>query len=247
MTAGPGPVRIAMWSGPRNLSTAMMRSFGNRPDTARVMDEPFYAAYLAVTGLDHPMRDAILASQPRDWSAVARACSEAPAPPGAIVYQKHMTHHMLPGIDLDWMDGLAHVFLIRDPSRVLASYVAKREAATLDDIGFTQQLRLFEHVADRTGETPPVIDAEDVRADPEKTLRGLCAAIGIPFELGMLSWPAGPRPEDGVWATHWYASVNASTGFAPPEPPPAELPPALRAIADAARPAYERMRAHRLV
>ncbi len=236
-----------MWSGPRNLSTAMMRSFGNRADTARVMDEPFYAAYLAATGLDHPMRDEILASQPHDWNAVARACAEATAPPGCIVYQKHMTHHMLPEVDLGWMDGIRHVFLIRDPARVVASYAAKREIATLEDIGFLQQLRLFERVADRSGAAPPVIDAEDVRADPGRVLRRLCAAVGIPFDAAMLSWPAGPRPEDGVWAAHWYASVNASTGFQLPEPPPADLPPALSAIADAARPAYERMRAHRLV
>lgn len=243
--SGRPPIRIAMWSGPRNLSTAMMRSFGNRADAAGVMDEPFYAAYLAATGLDHPMRDAILASQSRDWEVVARACAEAPAPPGGIVYQKHMTHHMLSGVDLGWMDGLTHVFLIRDPSRVVASYAAKREAATLEDIGFLQQLRLFDHVAERSGAAPPVIDAEDIRADPETALRALCAAIGIPFDAKMLSWPAGPRAEDGVWAGHWYASVNASTGFAPPEPPPPDLPPALRAIADAARPAYERMRAYR--
>ena len=246
MIASAPPIRIAMWSGPRNLSTAMMRSFGNRTDTAGVIDEPFYAAYLATTGLDHPMRDAILASQSCDWAEVARECAEAPAPPGGIVYQKHMTHHMLPEIDPGWTDGLAHVFLIRDPSRVVASYAAKREAATLEDIGFLQQLRLFDHVIERSGTVPPVIDAEDIRADPETSLRALCAAIGIPFDRRMLAWPAGPRPEDGIWAAHWYASVNASTGFAPPEPPPAELPPALRAIADAARPAYERMRAHRL-
>ena len=247
MTARAGPVRVAMWSGPRNLSTAMMRSFGNRGDIASVMDEPFYAAYLAATGLDHPMRDEVLASQSQDWTGVARVCAEAPAPPGGLAYQKHMTQHMLPNVDLGWMDGLTHVFLIRDPARVVASYAAKREAATLEDIGFLQQLRLFEHVAELSGSVPPVIDAEDIRADPDHALRGLCAAIGIPFDEGMLGWPAGPRPEDGVWAAHWYASVNASTGFAPPEPPPTELPSGLRAIAEVARPAYDRMRAHRLV
>jgi len=247
VTARAGPVRVAMWSGPRNLSTAMMRSFGNRRDIASVMDEPFYAAYLDATGLDHPMREEVLASQSRDWARVARACAEAPAPPGRVAYQKHMTQHMLPDVDLGWMDGLTHVFLIRDPARVVASYAAKREAATLEDIGFLQQLRLFDHVAERRAAVPPVIDAEDIRADPDRALRGLCAAIGIPFDEGMLRWPAGARPEDGVWAAHWYASVNASTGFAPPDSPPADLPAKLRAIAEAARPAYDRMRAHRLI
>jgi hypothetical protein len=230
-----------MWSGPRNLSTAMMRSFGNRADVAEVWDEPFYAAYLAMTGKAHPMRSEVLAAQPQDWRVVARACASAPVPEGKLVYQKQMTHHMLPEIDRDWIPGLSNVFLIRAPERVVASYSAKREVVTLEDIGFLQQAALFDLVADRTGAIPPVIDAEAVRADPEGVLRRLCAAIGIGFDARMLAWPPGPRASDGAWAPHWYTSVWASTGFTPPKPAPAVLSGAMQEIAKAARPAYERL------
>ncbi len=236
------PKRIAMWSGPRNLSTAMMRSFGARADVAEVWDEPFYAAYLAATGKDHPMRAAVLASQPQDWRVAARACGGTEGPPGTVIYQKQMTHHMLPEFGLDWMDAAANVFLIRAPERVAASYAAKREQVALEDIGFVQQAALFERVAERTGTPPPVIDAEAVRADPEGVLRRLCAAIRLPWDAAMLAWPPGPRAGDGVWAAHWYGSVEASTGFSPPDPPPPPLTGALAALAEAARPSYERLR-----
>jgi hypothetical protein len=230
-----------MWSGPRNLSTAMMRSFGNRGDVAEVWDEPFYAAYLAMTGKDHPMRAEVLAAQAQHWRVVAEACAAAPVPDGQIVYQKQMTHHMLPAIERDWILGLTNVFLIRAPERVVASYAAKREAVTLEDIGFLQQAELFDLVADRTGRAPPVVDAEAVRGDPEGTLRRLCEAVGIAFDPAMLAWPAGPRVSDGVWAPHWYGSVLASTGFAPPDPEPPALSGEMAGIAEAARPAYERL------
>jgi hypothetical protein len=233
-----------MWSGPRNLSTAMMRSFGNRADCAAVWDEPFYAAYLARTGKDHPMRAEVLASQPQDWRAVARACATGDVPPGRILYQKHMTHHMLPSFGRDWMDALDHAFLIRAPERVAASYAARREEVTLEDLGFERQAELFDRVAQRAGAAPPVIDAEAVRADPEGVLRRLCSALGLAFDPGMLAWPAGPRASDGAWAAHWYGAVNASTGFAPPEPAPPPLAGRMRAIADAARPDYDRLHVH---
>jgi hypothetical protein len=232
-----------MWSGPRNLSTAMMRSFGNRADCAGVVDEPFYAAYLAASGVDHPMRAEVLASQPQDWRAVARACATAAVPAGRIVYQKQITHHMLPGFGLDWMDGLTHVFLIRAPERVVASYAARREEVALDDLGFARQAELFDRVAERSGTAPPVIDAEAVRADPEGALRRLCTALGLEFDPGMLAWPAGPRASDGVWAAHWYASVIASTGFTAPDPEPPPLAGRMRDIAEAGRADYERLRA----
>lgn len=236
------PRRIAMWSGPRNLSTAMMRSFGNRADVAAVRDEPFYAAYLAMTGKIHPMRDEILAAQPTDWRDVAAACAGEGDPPGGMIYQKHMTHHMLPGIGREWMAGVSHVFLIRAPERVVASYAAKQERVELEDIGFVQQAELFDVIAARDGVAPPVIDAEAVRRDPEGVLRRLCAAIGIDFDAGMLGWPSGPRASDGIWSRHWYAAVNGSTGFAPPDPPPAALSGAMADLAAAARPSYEKLR-----
>lgn len=236
-------VRIAMWSGPRNLSTAMMRSFENRADCA-VVDEPFYAAYLAQTGLDHPMRDAVLASQPQDWREVADALAAAE---GQVIYEKHMAHHMLPGFGLDWIRGCRNAFLIRDPAEVLASYAAKRGEVTLADIGVVRQREIFEREADRLGNAPPVVRGADVAADPRRTLVALCDGLGIAFDEAMLSWPAGPRASDGVWAPAWYDGVWRSTGFAPPErkayPP---LPDELKRIAEAARPHYEALLAHRL-
>lgn len=240
-------VRIAMWSGPRNISTAMMRSFENRSDTV-VVDEPFYAAFLAETGADHPMRDEVLASQPTRWRDVANALS-GPTPTGAAVwYQKHMTHHMLPDFGLDWANGCRNAFLIRAPEAVLASYTLKRENVTLADIGVERQRELFERECDRIGAAPPVIDSADVLADPRATLGKLCAALGIEFSDRMLSWPAGKRDSDGVWAPAWYDTVERSTEFAPPRAP-AEIKNVgdnLRRIADAARPHYERLAAFRL-
>ena len=239
------PVRIAMWSGPRNISTAMMRAFENRPDTL-VWDEPFYAAYLAASGIDHPMREAVLASDDQDWRRVVERLV-APLPAGiSIHYQKHMTHHMLPEIGRDWIDGVTNAFLIRRPDRVLASYARKRETVSLADVGFVQQGELFDRVAERRGAAPPVVDADDVLGDPKGTLTALCRALGVPFSERMLSWPPGLRDSDGVWAAHWYQAVAASTGFAPPPPDEPDIPAGLRTIADAARPVYERLRAFRL-
>lgn len=234
--------RIAMWSGPRNLSTAMMRAFSSRSDTA-VSDEPFYAAYLARSGVVHPMQEQVLASQKQDPHAVA-ADLLGPVPHGKPVwYQKHMAHHMIEGVPLDWMDSVTNVFLLRSPERVLASYSQKREDVSLRDIGFAEQAMLFDRVADRLGHAPPVVDSEDVRRDPRGTLTALCAAIDLPFEDAMLTWPSGPHADDGVWASHWYGAIFNSNGFAPPDDRTAELPDHLRPIADAARPYYERMAA----
>lgn len=236
--------RIAMWSGPRNLSTAMMRAFSSRPDTA-VSDEPFYAAYLARSGVVHPMQEEVLASQPQDPLQVA-ADLLGPVPGGKpIWYQKHMAHHMIEGVPLDWMDQVTNVFLLRSPERVLASYAQKREDVTLRDIGFAEQAMLFDRVADRLGHAPPVVDSEDVRRDPRSSLSALCNAVQIPFIEAMLSWPRGQHPDDGVWAPHWYGAIFDSTGFAPPDEKPATLPDHLRPIAEQARVFYERMAAHR--
>ena len=233
-------MRIAMWSGPRNLSTAMMYAFGARGDCA-VVDEPFYAAYLAETGLDHPMKSAILAAQPTDPAEVVAQIT-GPVPGGRThFYQKHMTHHMLPGIPRDWMRGMVNVFLIRHPARVVASYAAKRENPTLDDIGFRQQAELFDLVNGWQG-SPVVIDSTDIRKDPEKMLRRLCRAIGLPFTPDMLRWPRGGHPDDGAWAPHWYGSVWNSTGFAAAEGPLPQIPNGLRDVAEAAMPFYNRLR-----
>lgn len=206
-------VRIAMWSGPRNISTAMMRAWENRSDTV-VVDEPFYACYLSATGVDHPMRDEVIASQSANWSEVAKTLSEED--PGApLFYQKQMTHHLLPGVDLSWTRELLHCFLVRDPYEVVASYRQKREIVSTDDIGIVRQLALYEEISELTGRSLPVIDARTVLLDPRATLSRLCHFLGLSFSDEMLAWPAGRRPSDGVWAPHWYQAVEKSTGFQP--------------------------------
>jgi Sulfotransferase domain len=244
----PEPIRVAMWSGPRNISTAMMRSFGARPDTA-VVDEPFYAAYLAGSGSMHPMRAEVLGSQPQDWREVVAALL-GPVPGGKpIYYQKLMTHHMLDSFGREWLGGVRNAFLIREPQAVLSSYIRIRGRGnpTLADLGFVQQRELFERVADRLGAAPPVIEGAELLADPPGMLPRLCAALEIPYTEAMLSWPSGRRDSDGVWAPAWYASVERSTGFAPPPAAgAASLPEALLRVADQARPHYEVLAVHRL-
>ena len=232
-------MKIAMWSGPRNLSTAMMYAFGARSDCA-VVDEPFYAAYLTKTGISHPMGAEIMASQSIDPHAVARELI-GPVPGGkAHWYQKHMTQHMIDGVPRDWMGQVVNVFLIRHPARVIASYAKKREAPVLDDIGFRQQAELIDHVK-RLGQTPIVIDSADIRADPETALSGLCQIIGMDWDPAMLNWPAGGHPDDGVWAPHWYEAVHRSTGFDGAEGILPELDGAYAALVEEAMPYYERM------
>jgi hypothetical protein len=232
-------VRIAMWSGPRTISTALMRSFGARSDTL-VVDEPLYAHYLAVTGLDHPGRAEILASQPTSWQAVAAALT-GPLPDGSGVhYQKHMTHHLLPDVGRDWLGALRHAYLIRDPAYVVASYARVRGEPTLADIGLAQQREIFERYGG------PVIDAADLLRDPAGLLRALCAALGIDWQPAMLAWPAGRRDTDGVWAPYWYAGVEASTGFAPYDPAPPAVPDRLVPLVGQARKYYDALAAHRL-
>lgn len=228
-----------MWSGPRNLSTAMMYAFAARGDCA-VWDEPFYAPYLAATGADHPMAAQIIAAHETDPARVAATCA-GPVPQGcAHWYMKHMPHHMIAGFPLDWAAGCVNVHLIRHPARVIASYAEKRGEMTLEDIGFSQQLALWQALPG------PVIDSADIRADPARALGMLCAEIGLPFTDAMLRWPAGPRPYDGVWAVHWYNAVHRSTGFAGAEGPPPEVPDHRRALLDAALPMYLEMRAKAL-
>lgn len=239
------PLRIAMWSGPRNISTAMMRAWENRPDCA-VSDEPLYAAYLALTGADHPAREEVIAAGETDWRKVADALL-GPVPGGRPVwYQKHMSHHLLPGMDHDWIHGLHNVFLVRDPAEVVASYLRSRATVEPADIGLLQQGELFDELADASGRAPTVIDAGDFLAAPEAHLRALCAELGLDFTDRMLHWPAGPRDSDGVWAPHWYEAVWRSTGFEAPAAKEARLDARGQAVAEACRPVYERLRGHRM-
>lgn len=232
-------MRIAMWSGPRNLSTAMMYSFGARRDCA-ISDEPFYAAYLVKTGLDHPMRTEILASQPNDPAVVGRSLSGPVPSDKAHWYQKHMPHHMHPDFAMDWADGFTHVHLIRHPARVIASYAVKRENPTLADLGYAQCLDFYQRFPG------PVIDSTDIRADPGQMLQKLCAELGLLWTEAMLGWSEGGRTEDGVWAPHWYGAVHRSTGFAGAEDALPELPDASEALLLAALELYSELAVQKL-
>lgn len=239
-------IRIAMWSGPRNISTAMMRSFSSRADTM-VSDEPFYGAYLKATGDPQPMAAEVIADMDCDWHSVARACA-GPVPGGkAVWYQKQMAHHMVGPVALDDLPGLTHAFLIRDPRRVVASYAEKRGDHRPEHLGIGRQRDYFEREADRLGRAPPVVDSADVLRDPEGTLSALCGALGISWDPAMLTWSAGRHPRDGIWASHWYDRVEASTGFdAAEEGPLPDLAPDLQAIADACMKDYVYLSAYAL-
>jgi hypothetical protein len=236
-------VRVAVWSGPRNISTALMRAWENRPDTV-VVDEPLYAHYLAMTGLDHPGRDEVIAAGETNWRAVVAGLL-GPVPAGAqVFYQKHMAHHLLPGIDRAWIGGLDNVLLIRDPGEVVASFVRSwpgpEEAVRPEDIGLPQQVELYDQMV-AAGDPPLVIDAADLLTDPERYLRAWCERLGLGFTERMLSWPPGPRASDGVWAPYWYAAVRRSTAFARYAPRTVRLngPPAT--VAAQIRPLYHHL------
>jgi sulfotransferase family protein len=240
------PTRIAMWSGPRNISTAMMRSWGNRPDTF-VVDEPFYACYLRETGREHPGRDEVIAHGETDWKKVIAQLT-GPVPTGQqIYYQKQMTHHLLPEIERAWLTKVTNCFLIRDPAEVIISYIKKKSDPTLEDIGFIQQAEIFDWVCKDIGGIPAVIDANDVLEDPERVLRLLCEAVEVEFTETMLSWAPGLRETDGVWAKHWYGEVAISTRFQQPrEREPAPVPKHLTEICNRSRAYYNQLYEHRL-
>ena len=239
------PLRLAMWSGPRNISTAMMRSWENRGDCA-VVDEPLYAHYLAHTGLDHPGREEVIAAGESDWRKVAARLA-GPVPRGkAIWYQKHMTHHLLPHIGREWLRGFTHVFLIRDPREVLNSYIRSRAHVTVEDLGVLQQFDLFEYVSQLCGRAPRVIDAGEFLKAPEPQLRALCTELDIAFTRRMLNWPVGPRASDGVWAPYWYETVLHSSGFEPYRERERRVPAEHQGIIKAVMPSFEALFAQRL-
>jgi hypothetical protein len=239
------PLRLAMWSGPRNISTAMMRAWGNRADTA-VVDEPFYAFYLAHIGKEHPGAAEIIAAGETEWRKVVDRLTKNAPRDRAIFYQKQMTHHLLPEVARDWLASLTNCFLIRDPAEVIVSYIRKNDDPMLEDLGFVQQLEIFDWVRAQLGKTPPVIEARDVLQNPERTLRLLCAAIGVGFESSMLSWPPGLRETDGIWAKHWYGEVAKSTSFQAYKAHPISVPARLHEIEARCRECYEQLRAYRI-
>lgn len=235
-------VRIAMWSGPRNISTAMMRAWENRSDCV-VVDEPFYACYLKATGLKHPMYEEIFQDQSSDWNEVAQQlCFDHVGTD--VYYQKQMTHHIVPGTNLDWTANISHCFLIRDPFEAVSSYREKMDRITVDDVGIVRQWELYQEISDITGQDIPVIDSKQVLQNPEQILSSVCQRFDIPFTEEMLSWPPGRRDSDGVWAPHWYQVVEKSTGFAPYRKKEINLTDEQYAIAEASMPAYEQMTEH---
>jgi len=256
MSPSTDAVRIAMWSGPRNISTAMMRSWGNRGDTA-VIDEPFYAFYLKRTSMKHPGAAEVIASGKTNWRKIVERLT-GPVPDGKrILYQKQMTHHLLPEVDRQWLCAVTNCFLIRDPREVILSYIKKNPKPTLEDLGFVQQTRIFDFVVGtsrrdiRGRRSAPslaiVIDAKDVLENPERMLRLLCDAIGVAFDDAMLSWPPGVRDTDGIWAKYWYDEVARSTSFQPYRPKNEPVPERLREIHDRCRECYDRLYQYRLL
>jgi hypothetical protein len=239
-------LRIAMWSGPRNISTAMMRSWGNRADTF-VCDEPLYAHYLLKTGIAHPGADEVIRTYQHDWRKVVAWLTGAVPDGKAIFFQKHMTHHLLPEIERDWLEQVDHAFLIRQPRDVLISYAKVIANPTIEDTGLPQQVDIFQWVRRRTGRVPPILDADDVLKNPEQALRSLCNALDVDFSPAMLSWAPGPRASDGIWAKYWYAAVLESTGFQPYRPRRESVPPNLDALLQRAEELYQQLYRHRLL
>ena len=236
---------IAMWSGPRNISTAMLRAWENRPDTI-VVDEPLYAHYLLKTGIEHPGAEEIIAYYETDWRAVVKQIT-APLPDGkTIYYQKHMNHHLLHDMDWEWVLKLSNAFLIREPARVIVSMAKVLPSLEISQTGFPQQIALFNYLRERTGATPPVIDTQDVLMNPRAILSQLCDQLGVPFMESMLRWPAGKRDTDGIWAKYWYASVEQSTGFMPYEPTASSVPDHLTNLLDECNAIYAQLRSYRI-
>jgi Sulfotransferase domain len=240
------PIRLAMWSGPRNISTALMRSWGSRADTM-VCDEPLYAHYLLVTDdRRHPGYEETVARHETDVPTVIRWLTGSLPAGKTVFYQKHMAHHLLPGVELDWIDSLTNAFLIREPREMLTSLAEFLPAPRLEDTGLPQQAALFEQIASRTKATPPVLDAADVLRDPRGQLTSLCEAVGVPFDEAMLDWAPGPRDTDGAWAPFWYDKVYQTTRFAPYRPKEVELPRRLGPLHEECERLYRKLYEHRL-
>jgi hypothetical protein len=235
MADAPRDRRIFLWSGPRNVSTALMYSFAERPDT-RVVDEPLYAHYLAATGADHPGRDEVMASMSTDGNAVMHELLTRPLD-RPVLFAKQMAHHLV-GIDLRWLEGAHHMLLIRDPAEMLPSLAEVLGEVGLGDTGLDRQVALVRHL-EAEGARPFCIDARQLLLDPPAVLAEACGRLGIEFLPTMLEWRRGPRPEDGVWAKHWYAGVHDSTGFRPWRASSRTLPPSMKDLHERCRVRYD--------
>ena len=231
--------RLAVWSGPRNISTSLMRSFSNRGD-CKVMDEPFYGAYLFKTRKCHPLRDEIIKNMSTNYNEIAKRCSESNFSE-KILYQKQMAHHLCSELDLKFLDRVHNIFLIREPEYVVRSFNEKVENFGLEDIGIKQQLRIFEYLLEKTGRAPFVFSSSDLLAKPEETLRKICKHAGIKFSKKMLSWPKGPHPDDGIWGKIWYHNTNKSTSFISGNSRKVNLTVYQKSIVDQAYPYYQKL------
>lgn len=238
-------IRIAMWSGPRNISTAMMRSWGNRGD-CYVTDEPLYAHYLKVTGYDHPGAAETIAYHETDWEKVVGWLTGEIPEGKRVWYQKQMAHHLLPNVGRAWLSKLTNCFLIREPREMITSLMEFIPEPTFEDTGVPQQLEIFNSVVESTGSRPPVVDSKDVLDDPKKVLGALCEKLGLEFTDDMLSWEAGIRETDGIWAKHWYRKVEPTTGFGKYRPKPDQVPAKLQHVLDQCNEVYEEMYANRI-
>ncbi len=238
-------MRIAMWSGPRNISTALMRSWENRGDCT-VCDEPLYAHYLVATGLDHPGRAETIEHHNADWQSIVDWLT-GPIPQGRdIWYQKHMAHHLLPQIDRGWLSQLSNCFLIRDPAEMITSLIEFIPEPRLEDTGLPQQVEIFDLVKRQTQAIPPVIDGRDLQINPPRVLGRLCQRLGVSFSESMLHWPPGIRSTDGAWAPYWYDKVATTTGFSQYRPKPTEVPERLLDLVAECRQLYEQLAAYRI-
>ncbi len=235
---------VSMWSGPRNISTTMMRAFEHRADTAAI-DEPFYASYLARSGADHPYREETLAAQPNRFDDVVKWIETPPADGSPVLFLKHIAFHLPEDTALDFLFRHRNFLLIRDPRAMVASYSKKFEDVSPIVQSYEIERRILDELSAR-GLPCPVVDAADVLAAPEVVLRKLCASLGLEFNAAMLSWPAGQRGCDGVWAPHWYDAVWSSTGFNSPVEKPVDLSARLEAVADACMANYQVLHSQRL-
>ncbi len=238
MRALPDCLKLSVWSGPRNVSTALMYSFRQRPDTL-VVDEPLYAHYLDVTGADHPGDEEVLAAMDRDGERVVREVILGPCE-RPVHFIKNMAHHLV-ALDRSFLSRITNALLIRDPKEMLPSLAVQLPHPTLRDTGLQQQVEILDLVLEQD-EDPVVLDARELLLDPPVVLERACGKLGIPFYGAMLSWPPGPKPEDSVWAKHWYGSVHSSTAFAPYEPKTEPFPRRLEPLLKECRPLYERLR-----
>jgi len=233
-------LRICLWSGPRNVSTAVMYAFRERADTS-VVDEPLYAHYLSAAGVEHPAVQDVIAAQDTDGASVVEKVILG-ASPTPVRFFKHMAHHLV-GLDLGFLAQVENVILTRDPEEMLPSLVQQVPNPTLDGTSLPRQVELMERIVD-TGHKPIVIESKRLLTDPESTLRAICDRLGLGFEAGMLSWPTGPKPEDGVWAPHWYHNVHTSTGFDPYQAKTEPFPKHLEPLLERCRPLYARLVEH---